>query len=105
MDDQTFIWAVKCLNGEIIQDMRMVTLLVEGTTVTFTYLLDREASNFVRERAEIVSLNFEAGLSYRPSRHDIEFIRSSEPRWRLIGGAMTLYIRWEDDEGGTTPDF
>lgn len=105
VDDQTYIWAMKCLNGEISTDMRMVAFKMEGKKVTFRYYLDQEPSEFTRERAEIVAVNFDSGLSFVLDVLDIEFEHSTEPLGKLDALDRALFRRWENDACGTQPDF
>lgn len=102
--DDIFIWAVKCTNGEISTDMRLVALEVNGASVTFRYYLDKEPSDFTRERTEIIAVNFEAGLSFRLDCLDVEFVYSTEPLGHVDNLDGALFRRWENDLGTTTPD-
>ena len=95
VDDDIFIWAVKCLNGEISEDMRMVVMQMDGARIKFRYYLDKEPSDFTRERAEIVAVNFDSGLGYKLDSHDIEFVFTDEPLGRLDNLDGTLFRRWE----------
>jgi|GEM_PF-1070001 len=104
LDDKTFIWAVKCLSGEISRDMRMVVLQLDGLSAKFRYYLDREPNDFTRERAEIIAVNFDSGLSYALNHLDIELVYSTEPLGRLHNLDVVLFRRWENDAGDTTPD-
>lgn len=104
MTPETFIWAHRCLNGEITSGMRMVAISSSGNRVTFRYYLDHPPTEFVQEQAEIVALNFDAGLSYRLETLDIEFVHSKEPLGKLDTLDYVLFRRWENDENGTEPD-
>lgn len=104
VDTDLFVWAVKCLNGEITREMRMVTLQAVGRKYTFRYYLDRETTDFVREQAEVVALNFDAGLS-DVEELNIEFLNSKEPLGKLDNLDAALFRRWENDTGGTAPEF
>lgn len=104
IDDKIFIWAVKCLSGEISREMRMVVLQMDGARAKFRYYLDKEPSDFTRERAEIVAVNFDSGLSYTLDGLDIEFVYSTEPLGRLDNLDIALFRRWENDIGNTIPD-
>ncbi len=83
----------------------MVALKVSGQHVTFRYYLDHEPTDFVRERAEIVAVNFDAGLSSALEKLEIEFVHSKERMSKLETLDTVLFCRWENDLVGTTPDF
>lgn len=102
--DETIWWAQRCLNGEIAPGMRMVVLRVDETKVTFRYYIDIEPNSFLRERAEIVAVNFDSGLCKKLNALDIEFIRSAEPLGKLECFDGVLFRRWENDQGATVPD-
>jgi hypothetical protein len=105
VDDETYIWAVQCLNGEITTDMRLVVLKKDEKKITFQYYLDQEPSEFTRERAEVVAVTFDAGLGLSLDTLDIEFEYTREPVGRLGAVGRTLFRRWENDACGTQPDF
>jgi hypothetical protein len=102
--DQMYIWAMKALNGEISADMRMVTLRIDGLKMKFTFFLTCEPSDFTRERAEIVAVNFDSGLSQRPERLDIEFVISTDFLRQLEPHEVMLFRRWENEHCTTVPD-
>ncbi|NSY39692.1 hypothetical protein [Leisingera sp. ANG59] len=104
VEKETYIWAVKCLNGEISPEMRMVALQWKGSNVKFRYYLDREPTDFIRERAEIVAVNFDSGLSHPLDTLDIEFIFSGAPLGKLDCLDAVLFRRWENEAGTTSPD-
>lgn len=82
----------------------MVAISISGKRVTFRYYLDHPPSEFVREQAEIVALNFDSGLSTSLDKLDIEFVHSTEPLGKLDTLDAVLFRRWENDQGGTDPD-
>jgi len=80
----------------------MVVLRIDGPKkVTFRYYLDAEPSDFVRERAEIVALNFDSGLGENLYTLDIEFVHSALPLGKLDVLDGQLFRRWENSEGTT----
>ncbi len=105
IDPDVFIWAVKCLNGEITKEMRMVVFQSNDRKFKFRYYLDCEANEFLRERAEVVAVNFDAGLPKAPIALDIEFVFTTEPLGQLDNLDGALFRRWENSSGDTTPEF
>ncbi|KCV82830.1 hypothetical protein ATO10_04452 [Actibacterium atlanticum] len=103
IDSDLFVWAVKSLNGEITREMRLVALRAVGRKYTFRYYLDREPTDFVREQAEIVAVNFDAGL-LNIEELNIEFVKTSEPLGKLDNLDAALFRRWENDKGGVIPN-
>ncbi len=104
LDDEIFIWACKCLSGEISTEMRMIVLKMDGKKAKFRYYLDREPSEFTRERAEVVAVNFDSGLSRALDVLDIEFEYSTEPLGKLDVLDGALFRRGENDTCGTEQD-
>ncbi|PRZ49025.1 hypothetical protein [Tritonibacter scottomollicae] len=104
LDDQTFIWAVKSLSGEISTQMRMVVLKMDGRKATFRYYLDQEPSDFTRERAEVVAVNFDSGMSFALGSLEIEFKHSTEPLGKLDVLDGILFRRWENSACRTDAD-
>lgn len=103
--EDIYLWAHACLNGEITTEMRMVALRIDAPKkMTFCYYLDKEPTEFVRERAEIVALNFEAGLTENLDQLDIEFVHTAEPLGKLDVLDRQLFRRWENSEGTTEPN-
>ena len=102
--DETFWWAHRCLNGEITPSMRMVVLRIDATRATFRYYVDIEPNSFLKERAEIVAVNFDSGLSTKLDALEIEFIHSAEPFGKRECFDGVLFRRWENDQGTTAPD-
>ena len=82
----------------------MVAFQAVGQKYTFRYYLDREPTDFVREQAEIVAVNFDAGLT-DIEELNIEFVNSNKPLGKLDNLDATLFRRWENETGGTTPEF
>ncbi|WP_109464180.1 hypothetical protein [Albibacillus kandeliae] len=103
-DDEMFRWAQRCISGEITPNMRMVVLRIEERRVTFRYYLDIEPNSFLLERAEIIALNFDCGLSTNLDALDIELIHTVEPLGKLEYFDGSLFRRWENDQGTTEPD-
>ena len=104
IDTDLFVWAVKCLNGEITREMRLVAFKAVGQKYTFRYYLDCEPTDFVREQAEVVAVNFDAGLT-DVEELNIELVNSTEPLGKLDSLDAALFRRWENETVGTAPEF
>ena len=104
MDDALFRWAHSRLNGEITSAMRMVVFRADGTNMTFRSYLDDAPDDFVRERAEVVAVNFDSGPGSPLDRLDVELPYTKEPLDRLETRDGVLFRRWENAQGGTEAD-
>ena len=103
--EDIYLWAHACLNGEITPEMRIVALKIDvPKKITFRYYLDRESTDFLRERAEIVAVNFDAGLEVNLDQLDIEFVHTTQPLGTLDVLDRQLFRRWENSESIIIPD-
>ena len=75
--------------------MRMIAFQFDGNSAMFRYYMDSEPTDDEREMAEIVALNFDAGLPTTLSSVGVEFVVTNDPLGRLDVLDFGLYRRWE----------
>jgi len=94
--DKAIVHALRSISGEITPEVRLVAFQSRNDDVLFRFYMDCEPTEFHKERAEIVALNFEAGWSTLLSSLEIEFVHTNEPLGYLDHLDFGLFRRWEE---------
>lgn len=93
--DEAIVLAVRALSGEVTPEMRLVAFRLLDDAVTFRFYVENEASELVRECAELVAVNFDAGFPRPLKSVGLEFVVTDRALGHLDHLDFGIFRRWE----------
>ena len=94
--DESIVLALRAISGEITPDMRLIAFQLQEDRVVFRFYLEHEVTELVRECAEIIAVNFDAGFPRPLKALDLEFVVTTKPLGHLDALDFGIFRRWED---------
>lgn len=81
--DDIIVLALRAITGEVTGAVRAIGFGYSGKFAKFLFYMEKPPTEYDRENAEIIAVNFDAGYPTKLEQIDVEFVFTEKPFGKL----------------------